>query len=375
MKQITVCHISSVHSSRDNRVFFKECRSLAKAGFKTILIAKNSKQEDVDGVTIIPFVTSRNRFLRVLFAPFQMFSIARKQRAQIYHFHDPELLITGILLRLFTRGKVIYDIHEDYKTSIRQKYYLSRQLAYVMSILFAIFENISSRLFAQVLAERYYAQRFPRGTCILNYPIHNGLAGSSDSLSPEVTNRLLYTGVMSWDRGSRIHAEMLTYLKEIEIHMVGLCRKQVNEEMREIAGADSNRLYVEGEDQYITPERIREYYQRGGWLAGLAIFPPTSHYRLKELTKFFEYMAAGVPIICSNFPMWQALIDKTGAGIAVDPFNHEAITAAINYLKDHPVEAAEMSSKGKQAAEKEFNWGVEETKLIAFYNALLKEKK
>jgi glycosyltransferase involved in cell wall biosynthesis len=165
----------------------------------------------------------------------------------------------------------------------------------------------------------------------------------------------------------------LTYLKEIEIHMVGFCRPSVATEMREIAGEDAKRLYLEGEGQYTPPTRIREYYQQGGWLAGLALFPPTSHYRLKELTKFFEYMAAGVPIICSNFPRWQELIEKTGAGIAVDPSDTEAIASAIKYLQDHPEKALEMGEMGKKAAEQEYNWGKEETKLISFYNELLKE--
>ncbi|MCP4149683.1 MAG: glycosyltransferase family 4 protein, partial [bacterium] len=117
--KIKVCHLTSVHPSRDTRILYKECQSLAAAGYDVTLIAKNEKKEEnVEGVKINSFPHIKNRILRVLMSPLRMYRIAVKQKANIYHFHDPELLITGLLLRIFTRSKVIYDIHEDYAKNI-----------------------------------------------------------------------------------------------------------------------------------------------------------------------------------------------------------------------------------------------------------------
>ncbi|HLP49036.1 MAG TPA: glycosyltransferase, partial [Candidatus Kapabacteria bacterium] len=97
-----VCHLTSVHPTRDIRIFEKECKSLAAHGYEVVLIAKNKEAETQDDIKIIPFPVFKNRLLRVFFSPFRMFFLARRQKARIYHFHDPELLITGLLLRLFT---------------------------------------------------------------------------------------------------------------------------------------------------------------------------------------------------------------------------------------------------------------------------------
>jgi glycosyltransferase involved in cell wall biosynthesis len=107
-------------------------------------------------------------------------------------------------------------------------------------------------------------------------------------------------------------------------------------------------------------------------LAGLALFPDTEHYRRKLLTKIFEYMMAGIPVLCSNFPAWSALIQRIGCGIAVDPGNKSDVMKAIEYLRGNPQEARIMGQKGRQAVLSHYNWDKESTKLQALYQRLLR---
>ncbi|UCH97117.1 MAG: glycosyltransferase, partial [Candidatus Aminicenantes bacterium] len=379
-----VCHLTSVHLAYDIRVFYKECKSLARAGYEVVLIARHKKDEPetVEGIRIIPFPPFKNRLFRMLLAPLRMFFLAKKQGARLYHFHDPELIITGLLLRLFTRAKVVYDIHEDFKTSIRQKYYLSKGIAAVMAGLFGFFETTASKFFKLVLAEKYYKERFPRGIHVLNYPIsdtscwhdpfsrentsHPGLDREKPlpTASAPGNHQLLYTGIIAEDRGALLQARMLTYLQDVDLTMVGFCRKSIARQMRQIAGDQQERLHLEGEEEFVPPSRIHYYYEKGKWLAGLAIFPPTSHYMKKELTKFFEYMSAGIPIICSDFPVWRQLVGGAGAGLLVHPFDQQAIVNAVEFLKTHPDEAKKMGENGKKAVLEKYNWSVEEKKLL-----------
>jgi glycosyltransferase involved in cell wall biosynthesis len=385
-----VCHLTSVHLAYDIRIFYKECKSLDSAGYEVVLIARHKKDEPetVEGIHIIPFPPFKNRLFRMLLAPLRMFFLAIKQRAELYHFHDPELIITGLLLRLFTRAKVVYDIHEDFKTSIRQKYYLTKGIALVISGIFGFFETAASKFFKLVLAEKYYKERFPKGILVLNYPLsatsswHDPF--SREKASPPEPHRekplptartlgnhqLLYTGIIAKDRGALLHARMLTYLKDVDLTMVGFCREIIARQMREIAGDQQDRLHLEGEEEFVPPSRIHYYYERGKWLAGLAIFPLTSHYMKKELTKFFEYMSAGIPIICSDFPVWRQLVGEAGAGLLVDPFDQQAIANAVEFLKTHPDEAIKMGEKGKQAVLEKYNWGMEEKKLLDLYQQI-----
>ena len=141
--------------------------------------------------------------------------------------------------------------------------------------------------------------------------------------------------------------------------------------MYEAAGDKKANLKIEGIDQFIEKEVIEDRYLQTNWLAGIALFPPTEHYMKKELTKFFEYMNAGLPIICSNFPVWEKFMETYQCGIAVDPYDEEAIKKAISYLKNNPEEAKRMGENGKRAVAEELNWYTEEQKLISWYHELL----
>lgn len=82
-------------------------------------------------------------------------------------------------------------------------------------------------------------------------------------------------------------------------------------------------------------------------------------------------MNAGLPIICSNFPVWKEFIDTYQCGITVDPFNEEEIKQAITTLKENPALAYEMGENGRRAIVEELNWDVEKSKLLRWYNELI----
>jgi len=45
----------------------------------------------------------------------------------------------------------------------------------------------------------------------------------------------------------------------------------------------------------------------------------------------------------------------------------------IRYLLEHPEEMRRMGENGRRAVKEEFNWGVEEKKLFALYEEILKD--
>ena len=82
-------------------------------------------------------------------------------------------------------------------------------------------------------------------------------------------------------------------------------------------------------------------------------------------------MAAGIPVIASNFPVWKEIIDGAQCGLCVDPLDPKAIAEAIQYLVDHPYEAEKMGKNGRLAVEEKYNWVIEEQKLLQIYGDLL----
>jgi glycosyltransferase involved in cell wall biosynthesis len=87
--------------------------------------------------------------------------------------------------------------------------------------------------------------------------------------------------------------------------------------------------------------------------------------------KLFEYMAAGIPVVASNFPLWKKIIEKHNCGICVDPNDIEAISQAIQNLINHPDDAVQMGANGRQAVEENYTWPSEEKKLILLYKQII----
>src|SRR6476469_5707469 len=137
MKRVHVVQLTSVHFADDLRII-KECRSLAGAGYQVTLIAPHPSDEITGGVQIrgVPVVEGRLR--RMTLTVWRTYREAVRQRADIYHFHDPELIPVGLLLK--ARGKkVVYDAHEAYPQKILCKSWIPIKLRPVVSRLFAVF--------------------------------------------------------------------------------------------------------------------------------------------------------------------------------------------------------------------------------------------
>lgn len=361
-----VAHLSTVHSYNDPRIFHKECKSLSAVGYDVYLVIPHDRTVEEDGVKIVPIDKPRSRKERILRTTLQVYQKALELGAEIYHFHDPELIPFGLMLRL--RGKkVVYDIHEDYVTGIAEKHYLPRWFRVPLAKLYGMFENQLSRVFTLVLAEKYYQERLPAGHVVYNYPGFEPFAVKSCTKEGA---QLLYTGNITEVRGALYHAMLPTYRDDISVSLIGKYKTELAEAMLEKAGQSAHRLHLLGDGGYVAFQDIVGQYQTGKYLAGLALFPPTEHYLRKELTKFFEYMAAGLPIICSDFPHWKNLIEGNKVGICVRPDNSKEILAAIDRLKENPEEARRMGERGQELIRSKYNWNAAFQKLIEVYQSL-----
>ena len=88
-------------------------------------------------------------------------------------------------------------------------------------------------------------------------------------------------------------------------------------------------------------------------------------------TKVYEYMAAGLPVIASDFPRWRAIVEDSGCGLCVDPGDAGALARAIAWILDHPQEANAMGANGRRAVETRYSWESEARTLAGLYEAVL----
>ena len=105
---------------------------------------------------------------------------------------------------------------------------------------------------------------------------------------------------------------------------------------------------------------------------GVAILAPSENYKESYSTKMFEYMAAGMPVVTSNFPIYKKVVETHACGICVDPLNTQEIARAFEYLMLNDDEANRMGKNGRSAVEKKYNWMIENNKMLNLYEGLLK---
>ena len=371
---IRVCHLSSVHNAFDTRILWKECCSLARAGYAVTLIAPVKEANACPAVEIVRFPWLRPTVLRIALSPWIMLVKALRRRARVYHFHDPELIPAGLLLRLFTRAAVIYDIHEDVAASIRVRGYLPGFLRGAVAWGYRVIEKLSSRFFVQVLAEKYYRRFAPDGTWVLNYPLLAdgpavAVAAPRRPIAESRAQWLFYSGSTTEARGALLHAAIAGMLPDVGVCNAGRCSPDLAERMAKLAPAGG--LLMEGIGQAVSRQRLDALAGEHRWLAGLAVFPDSPHYRDKELTKFFEYMLAGLPIVCSNFPAWKEFVEGQGIGLTVDPADPEDQCRKIGYLATHADECREMGERGRRLVRDPYNWQTQEANLLQLYERLV----
>ncbi len=391
-----IAHLTSHHSILDNRVFNRECRSLAAAGYDVVLVAQHGQDELRDGIQIRAVPRYRSRFERVTLTAFRVFRRALQERPAVFHCHDPELIPWAVLLRLLGK-RVIYDVHEDFTQAATVRSWLPGFARRLVARFSQLLGWLAQKTMWIVIAERYYERRFPGATAVLNYPDDEQSAAlqaieRQPHLQPEKI-RLLYVGSSTKSRGAFLHAELATRLPGCEIVMSGFCGTTITEGIRTFSGdatlgfmapdgsirwekrserpdPEVSTVILEGVGYFVPPKSMIKHFSQK-WTAGIAVFPCTEHYYEKELTKFFEYMAAGLPIVCSNFPTWRALVEEPGAGIAVDPSDWDAIIGAIRQLHESPEKAVAMGLAGRRAVQERFNWQSQADNLVGLYARVL----
>ncbi|HEU4864490.1 MAG TPA: glycosyltransferase, partial [Candidatus Limnocylindria bacterium] len=87
--------------------------------------------------------------------------------------------------------------------------------------------------------------------------------------------------------------------------------------------------------------------------------------------KLFQYMAAGLPVVASDFPQVREVVVGAGCGVVVDTRRPAEIARGINALLADPESARAMGERGRRAVEERFNWATSARALLDVYRRLI----
>ncbi|MFY0697402.1 MAG: glycosyltransferase family 4 protein [Balneola sp.] len=369
--KLKVVQLSSVHPAFDTRIFFKICTSLKNAGCSVDLIIQHKNDEVVNGINIYSLPIAQKKLDRPLkVIPKLFLKCIAYGKDTIFHFHDPELIPVGLLLKVFGY-KVIYDVHENVPKDVLSKDWLPVKLRALISKWIDRLEQYCvSKFDAVIVVTPEIKSRLDsqRTIMVQNFPI---VQEKINEVSKSSKDYLFYIGDITLIRG----------IKEM-INSLYIVNKKKDHPIRLKLGG---KFSPESLHAKMKNEKGWEYVDFIGWLsreelkkiaenaiAGFVLFHPVPSHINAQPNKLFEYMLEELPVIASDFPLWERFINDNKSGILVNPNNTEEIADAVIKLIENPDEAKKMGKNGRSAILSKYNWKSEEEKLLRLYRSLNK---
>ena len=366
-----ICHLTTVHERYDGRIFQKECVSLAKSGYEVSLLCADNKPDEINQDVSIKSIKfqSRGRIHRILMAPRIMLKAAILMNAEIYHLHDPELLQIGLALK--RKGKIIiYDSHEDYPLNISQKEWIPYFVRKIIATISSIYEKKILKKINGVISVtpqiiKKLKEKNTNTVLITNYPMLKNL--KDEIIDVKKDKNICFAGNVSRDRLHHVIINALGKTEGVTYNIAGPEFENYIEELQKLP-TWKNVIY----HGVLSSSDVFKMYQTS--MCGIVIenYSPLNYDKQGSLgvTKLFEYMMAGLPVICTDFLIWKEIIEENNCGICVNPNDTSTIAEAINFLVENPNMAKKMGKNGRQAVIEKYNWKSQEKILINFYENL-----
>lgn len=377
MHTIRVLHLSQTDIRYDSRIL-KELKSIAKMadynacgiGIASDKVINNFEHEQnftlitlhliSDVLKIFPRPIRYALTMTEMTVRFLLKSI--NQRPNIIHCHDTMALPAGVLVKLITGSKLVYDAHELESNKNAQTKILSRATLFIEKKCWPYVDHFIS--VSDSIIEWYNINiGFKNNTLILNSPIIqiSELKRSKyfHQLYGIETTKLvfIYLGILGTGRGIELILD--TFCDgNIESHVVFVGYGELEGKIRDISKLQSN-IHLH---KAVPHEEVVTLAKSAD--VGLCLIENVSlsdYYSLPN--KLFEYAFAGLPILTSDFPDISKLVNKYNLGL-VCTLNLSSVANTIKKIETKPLGRLNSDIT-------ELGWQYQAEKLINAYSILL----
>jgi glycosyltransferase involved in cell wall biosynthesis len=342
------------------------CVSLSQFNHDVSLVVADDLEDEVNrGVKIFSSgKPSSHRIFRMLSGAYKTYQKANSIPADIYQFHDPELIFFGLFMSLKGK-KVIFDSHEDIPKDILDKEYINIYIRKFASIFFGLIEKYLFRYFSVVITSTPTIETKMRSYGVNAYAIRNfPILSEFKSRFSLHTRNICYIGGITSNRGIAELIDALDFVDDVKLILAG--KFSDNDFEAELKSKKNwSKVDYRGVQNRAGISKVLSDSS-----IGIVTLHPANNFLESLPIKMFEYMAAGLPVIISNFPLWMEIVEESNCGVSVDPLNPVAIAKKINEMFTDFDKLYEMGKIGCEIVKTKYNWGIESQKLIQVYNSI-----
>jgi glycosyltransferase involved in cell wall biosynthesis len=272
----------------------------------------------------------------------------------------PAMALLGILK---PGTYTLCDIHEDLPLQVASKGYLPPWSRLAVAHLTEVMLRVARELFTGFApATEAIARAWPpaQTRVVHNYPKALFALGAQGETSlPPDPGRVLYVGGLSRVRGALVALEAVRRARlrvDLRLELVGWVMDPDVEVAIRDAVAEGWCLHI----PWLPPEALVKHAAGAG--IGLATLLPVPNYLEALPTKLFEYMAMGIPVLASDFPLWRSLVEDAGAGRVTAP-EPGALAETLVQMSRDPRGLRRYAEQGRSAYRERYRWEVESLNL------------
>ncbi|WP_221394828.1 glycosyltransferase [Dyadobacter sp. NIV53] len=365
--------LSSVHPATDPRILYKIAPSLAPFYEVFCALPNAGHYETQPAVTMVRLPEFKSLLFRIIFTHPVLLWKCIRLRPDLVHIFVPELIPIAFFFQ-WLGAQIIYEVQENLYKKFQIKQY--NNLA-VFQALFRYFDHAARRNFYCIFTEHAYLNEY-QNLALPSAVVHNYVslpfidACSRQSITSSQVPTFFYSGVISMERCFDTLVAALVILKRkhqrFHVHLFGPVRFS-QDEANLLPGYEriSQHLTFYG----YTDLRLAVPFAQES-LAGIALLKPLADYPDSYTTKLFEYMALKLPVITSDFALYKDVVEKSGCGFCISPYDSGTLAETLEWIIDNPAEALEMGNNGKEAVKNHYNWKTEQKILLLFYKSILR---
>lgn len=291
-------------------------------------------------------------------------------KPRLVHCHDTLVLPAGVVIKLLTGARLIYDAHELESDKNGQTHTLSRATWLMEKACWRWvdgFVSVSESIVA------WYLERFPHrpSAVVLNSPVFQA---AQNRETPGRSAHFRQTFKVSEDALIFVYVGILTRGRGVEAVLEVFSDPTVSAHLVFMGYGDLDGVISAASKRHanihlhppVPHQQVVEY--TSGADVGLCFVENVSlsdYYCLPN--KLFEYSFAGVPVLASNFPEIERVVDEFSLGKVCEPIPQAIRTAVLSFIDSPPARLTTVDLSP-------LSWSQQAQRLTSLYQSLLHQR-